>query len=151
MSTIIKNIRMTDGTPVPSVQAAVEKFKCPGPCNPDCPLYPGIRIQGERFGHMCHPEIVSRYPVSVLDAMRCSYETVIGDTAPTRYAAVIKPHAVRDVQFCRTADTDPLSHDWEDLDDALVWLGFFEGPDALKKAADYGRTVPENIMLIPVD
>lgn len=67
------------------------------------------------------------------------------------YAAVIRSGAVRDVQFCRTEDTGPISNDWEDLESAEVWLGFFRDPGALEKAAAYGRTVPENVRLIPVD
>lgn len=147
----IKNIRMADGTPVPSVQAAVEKFKCPGPCSPDCGLYQAVRVRDGVVGHMCHPDIVSRYPMSVLDAMRCSYDTSVGKDPPARYAAVIRSGAVRDAQFCRAADTDPLSDDWEDLDGAEIWLGFFEGPGALEEAARYGKTVPENVRLIPIE
>lgn len=147
----IKNIVMPDDTPCASVQEAVEKFKCPGPCDPDCGLYRTVRIRNGIAGHMCHPEIVARYPTAVLDAMRCSYDVSIENSAPARYAAVIRSGAVRDIQFCRTENTDPISDDWEDLEDAEVWLGFFRGPGALEKAATYGRTIPENIRLIPVD
>lgn len=150
----IFDITMNGGTPAGSVEDAVKKFMCPGPCTPDCPLYPAVRISGENFGHMCHPEIVSRYPVSVLDAMRCSYSTRVGDRdAKTGrlYAAVIKSGAVRDVQVCRDAECDPVSENWEDVPDAEMWLGLFRDPGALEEAAAFGRTVPENVRLIPVD
>lgn len=150
----IFDIAMPDGTHVNSVHEAVAKFKCPGPCDPDCPLYPVVRISGESFGHMCHPEIVSRYPVSVLDAMRCSYSTRVGDQAAKTgrlYAAVVHSGAVRDVQVCRDSDCDPMSENWEDVPDAEMWLGLFRDPGALEEAAAFGRTVPENIRLIPVD
>lgn len=149
----IKNIRLKDGTPCTSVKDAVEKFKCPGPCDPDCPLHPAKQIDGtDQYAHMCHDRIAAQYPLSVLDAMQCSYEAVIGEPAPEpmTYAAVIKASAVRDVQFAVRADADPLSDDWEDLHGAEIWLGFFSGPLALQNAAGYAGTANENIRLIPL-
>lgn len=159
----IRNIRLPDGRPCASPMDAVEKFKCPGPCNPDCPLNPSIRISGETFGHMCHPDIIARYPLSALDAMRCSYQIHVGGPDPGKpdvperrirqqlYAAVISSSAVRDAQFAATNDTDPLSEDWRDLESAELWLGFFRDPRAREQAARFGNTVPENVRLIPVD
>lgn len=147
----IRNIRLRNGTPCASVQDAVDKFRCPGPCDPDCGLYPAVRISGDKSGHMCHPDIVARYPVSVLDAMGCSYETAVGEVLGRLYAAVVRSHAVRDVQTCHGGDTDPLSANWEDEEDAEVWLGFFRDPGALEKAARYAGTVPEHIRLMPLD
>lgn len=149
----IRNIRLRDGTPCASVPDAVQKFKCPGPCSPDCPLYPSVRIHGDTFGHMCHDTVIARYPMAVLDAMQCSYEIADGDAVSeeARYAAVIRSRAVRDVQFCKSPDCD-ITDDgsWDDLPDAEIWLGFFQGPDALDQASRFGMTDPANIRLIPV-
>lgn len=151
----IRNIRLKDGTPCASVHDAVAKFKCPGSCEPDCPLYPLNNIDGtDRQGHMCHPEIVSKYPFSVLDAMGCSYETIVGDEVQKKecWGAVLRSCAVRDTQFSTTSDTDPLCDDWEDLPDAEVWLGFFYGSEeeAAFTAARYAKTDPDNIRMIDI-
>ena len=68
------------------------------------------------------------------------------------YVAVIRPAAVRDVQFATTVNTDPMSDEWEDLEEAEVYLGVFGGmstEQVLQAAARYGRTDPANIRLIP--
>lgn len=155
---VIFDIVMPDGTRVDSVEAAVKKFMCPGPCSPDCALYQQIQVRHRVWGHMCHPENVRRYPFQVLDAMRCSYSTRVGDDAGTgpgskaRYAAVIRASAVRDVQFCRDAELDPADDDtWADLPEAEIWLGLFQGRTALEDAAKYAGTDPANIRLIPID
>lgn len=152
----IKNIRLKDGTPCASVHEAVAKFKCPGPCDPDCALHPMKQVPGtDSHAHMCHPQLVAAYPFSVLDAMGCSYETVVGEEAPERhegYAAVIRSGAVRDAQVSRISEADPLSDEWEDCPEAEVWLGFFYGPKelVLDEAAKFGCTAPENIRLMPL-
>lgn len=70
-----------------------------------------------------------------------------------KYVAVIEAFAVRDAQYCKTAETDPLSDDWEDLPDAEIYLGIFTGSydECLEEAAEYGNTDPENVRLIDVD
>lgn len=151
----IFDITMADGTPVSSVAEAVNKFMCPGPCSPDCPLYQAMRMTGNNYGHMCHPGVYAKHPANVLSAMGCSYsmDAANDDAAGTaQYAAVIKSSAVRDVQYCKNTDCDPLDDDgWIDLREAEIWLGFFSGSDALQKAADFADTDPENIRLIPVE
>ena len=148
----ITNIQSKGGMACANPMEAVERFKCPGPCGADCPLYPTMTLSNGKPEHMCHPEIVTAYPFSVLDAMGCSYTTRVGEPVPKRYVAVIRPSAARDVQVAKIPDADPMDDDvWADQPDAQVYLGLFSGPDALARAAAYGCTDPANVTLIPVD
>lgn len=152
----IRNIRLKDGTPCGSVHDAVAKFKCPGPCEPDCPLHPTRQIDGtDQYAHMCHTRLVEQYPLSALDAMGCSYEIVVGDEPQRQecWGAVLRSCAVRDVQFATTADAELINDDeWRDLPDAEVWLGFFYGAEdeAVEKAARYANTDQDNIRLFNI-
>lgn len=70
-----------------------------------------------------------------------------------KFIAVIKSGAVRDVQFCTNVVTDPLRDEfWEDLPEAEVFLGVYEGKreEVLAKAAVYAQTSSYNIRLIEV-
>ena len=46
----------------------------------------------------------------------------------------------------------PSLQSWEDVNDAEIYLGIFDGPeaDALQNAAVFGRTDPYNIQLIAI-
>lgn len=69
------------------------------------------------------------------------------------YVALIKSSAVRDVQVCKGKDPDPLSDDWEDCREAEVFIGVYREcseEEAIKEAARYACTVPENIRLISI-
>lgn len=70
-----------------------------------------------------------------------------------KYVAVIEAFAVRDVQFCKSADTDPFGDFWEDLSGAEVFVGIYFGEHdkVLQEAADEIGTDPNNIRLIDVD
>lgn len=153
-------IRKSDGKRYEDIAAAVDDIRCPGPCGPDCPLYPLVKLpcaeKAGAYGHMCHPDYYNSHPMTVASALGCSIggsrggdaDATIPDAA---YVAVIRSSAVRDVQFCKDAECDPTEDDaWDDLPDAEVFLGLFSGPDALAKAAEYGNTVPDNVRLIPV-
>lgn len=154
------NIMSRGGTLHGSPMEAVEHFMCPGPCDPNCPLYPLKSLADGNTAHMCHPEIVSAFPRDVLDAMCCSYSVRVGNDdakdTPNQpealYVAVIDSKAVRDVQVAKTTDPDPLDDAaWVDLAEAEVYLGIFHGPDAMARAAAYGCTDEANIRLIRVD
>lgn len=54
-----------------SVQAAVNAFKCPGPCNPDCPLNPSVHISLQTYVHMCHPDYVKDHQADVMELINC--------------------------------------------------------------------------------
>lgn len=146
---MVTDIRTAGGEPCASLAEAVEKFKCPGPCGQACPLYGPLKGRDGKPRRMCDPLVFSQYSLSTLDAMRCSYVVEIGDPPPhgpfeTRFAAVAVPGAVRNVQVRQ--DTGQ----WQDMPDAEIWLGFFDGPDALEKAAEASGILPGDIRLIPV-
>lgn len=68
-----------------------------------------------------------------------------------RYVALIRNSAIRDAQVCKNAEWDPMDDDsWYDIESPEIYLGLFSGPDALKRAAEYACTVPENIRLVPI-
>lgn len=70
-----------------------------------------------------------------------------------KFIAVIESGAVWDVQFCTSVVTDPLNDElWEDLPEAEVFLGVYEGKreEVLAKAAAYAQTSSYNIRLIEV-
>ena len=70
-----------------------------------------------------------------------------------KFIAVIESGAVRDVQFCTSVVTDPLNDElWEDLPEAEVFLGVYEGKreEVLAKAAAYAQPSSYNIRLIDV-
>lgn len=71
-----------------------------------------------------------------------------------RFIALIKSSAVRDVQFARTVDPDPLDDSaWGDLPEAEVFLKIINAdtPEAAaEEAAEYGMTAEENIRLIAI-
>lgn len=153
---VIKNIRTADGVAHASPMAAVEHFKCPGPCDDGlCPLHVATHIGAigsEKYGYLCHPEIVARSPLAVLDAMKCSYEVHVGDEAPSdRYVAVVKASAVRDMQICAKPECDPFEDDtWLDQPDGEMFLGIFSGPSARGAAAAYAQVCEDNVRLIPI-
>lgn len=159
----MKYRRKSDGKEFPSLGAAVQDFKCPGPCNPDCGLYTPKPIgapagQARRFVNMCSPEYYSLEPGKSEVIAFLGIEPVPGtehwqDYDPkTAYLALIRAGAVRDAQVCANADCEPADDDaWSDCKNAEIYLGVFEGPTALEDAAAYGCTVPENIRLIPLD
>lgn len=135
---------------------AVKKFMCPGPCSPDCPLYPAMQLKNDNYGHMCHDEIVARYPKKVMDAIGASYQAVETDppkAGDNRYIAIVKSSAVRDAQVCKDAELDPTESEWFDIKDPELYLGIFQGTreEARKKAAGYGCTDPLNIRLIKIE
>lgn len=71
-----------------------------------------------------------------------------------KYVAVIESYAVRDTQFAKKNDVNPLDDAaWEDLPGAQVYLGIFTGSydEVLKEAAAFAGTAPENIGLIDVN
>lgn len=55
-----------------TVQEAVEKFRCPGPCGPDCPLYDAVKLPSGAFGHKCHPWHVTAHPREVAALIGCA-------------------------------------------------------------------------------
>ena len=62
-----------------------------------------------------------------------------------KFIAVIESGAVRDVQFCTSVVTDPLNDElWEDLPEAEVFLGVYEGKreEVLAKAAPTPKRLP---------
>ena len=69
-----------------------------------------------------------------------------------KYVAVIEAYAVRDTQFCRSSDIEPMSESWEDLNEAEIYLGIFTGTveSVLKEASGFASTSPDNIRLIDV-
>lgn len=135
---------------------AVKKFMCPGPCSPDCPLYPAIRIENGTYAHMCHPDNVAKYPQKILDAIGASYQAVETDPPEkneNQYVAVIRSGAVRDAQVCEDDELDPITSKWHDIKEPELYLGIFQGTreEARKKAAEYGCTHLLNIRLIKLD
>lgn len=54
-----------------TVEKAVDAFKCPGPCSPDCELYPLKPLKNGSLAHMCHDEYVKTHPNEVLEAINC--------------------------------------------------------------------------------
>lgn len=156
-------IRNSDGKRYKDVAEAVNDIRCPGPCGPDCPLYPPVKLtcaeNADVYGHMCHPDYYNSHFMTVAAVLGCSVvmaphtgPSAQDEPAPgTAYAAVLRASAVRDVQFCKNAERDPTDDGaWDDLPDAEIFLGFFSGPDALEEAARYGNTVTDNVRLIPV-
>lgn len=154
--------RRSDGLIVPDIRTAVETFKCPGPCSPDCPLHPAQPVPSAGgYVHMCNEAYYQLHVATVAEAI--GYDVVFRDLpaelaasfhGERTYAAVIRPGAVRDVQFCINADCDPEDDDaWDDAKSPELFLGVFTGTDdrkILARAAEYGCTVPENIRLVPV-
>lgn len=155
-------VRESDGKTYPDVLEAVRDFKCPGPCSPDCVLYPIAPLPGGDGAcvHLCDDRYAATHPATVASLLGCSLrydrtggprEDVAPDDPGQAYVAVLKSHAVRDVQFCTNRDCDPEDDDsWQDLPDGEVFLGIFAGPRALDEAAAYGLTDPANVRLIPV-
>lgn len=159
MSVEIKHITFK-GCYFSTPMEAVKKFMCPGPCDPDCPLYPAMRLQNGNYAHMCHEEIVTRYPQKVLDAIGCSYQGIeTKDPEPDKaedgnhYVAIIRSGAVRDAQVCEDDELDPVTSEWHDVKEPELYLGIFKGSreEARKKAAEYGCTHLLNIRLIKLD
>lgn len=73
--------RKSDGRVFRSVGDAVDAFRCPGPCDPDCPLYP-LKPTAEdenELVHMCHPSYREAHIFSVADAIGCQ---VVHETLP---------------------------------------------------------------------
>lgn len=71
-----------------------------------------------------------------------------------KYAAIIKSYAVRDAQFAKKSDADPLDDTaWEDFHGAQIYLGIFTGSydEVLNEAAAFAGTAPENIGLIDIN
>lgn len=141
--------RKSDNKIFNNIVDAIDGFKCPGPCDPDCPLYEAMPLHNGHFVHKCHPDYYMLHQKEVLSLIGC-------ELVPpgTTFIAVVKPSAVRDVQICTKSDTDPtcdLEDDWYDMDDAEVYLGVFYGKDAAKQAAKFANTTEDNIRLIPVD
>lgn len=145
--------RKTDGKIFRTISEAVADFKCPGPCTPDCPLSQVVPAgENGADAHMCDPEYYMVYPVTVADRIGC--KLIFADLPPEetrRYVAVIRASAVRDVQHAVVSDAEPSDDGaWADDPEAEIFLGFFNGTDALAEAARYGCTVPENVRLIPI-
>ena len=46
-----------------SITQALEAFKCPGPCDPDCPLYEAAKLSSGLWAHKCHHEWATAHPV----------------------------------------------------------------------------------------
>lgn len=151
----IVNIRTAKGEACASPAEAVEKYMCPGPCSPDCALYPTVQLGDGRWAHMCHPENVRRFPEKILGAIGASYgvkkDGQSGQDAGM-FVAVMSSPAVRDVQTCKDLECDPTESEWIDVESPQLYLGLFYGfrDDVIAKAAEYGITNPANIQLIPV-
>ena len=155
--------RKSDGAIVPDIAAAVKAYMCPGPCSPDCLLYPVHQLdETGGYVHMCHESYYQTHLITVADAL--GYRVIFADPPPASspplakpsplYLAVIKASAVRDAQFCTNAELDPMDDDaWVDAQSPELFLDFFSGDDkdeVLRRAAEYGCTVTDNIRLIPV-
>lgn len=83
-----------------------------------------------------------------------SPDTTDNSIASRKYVALIGSFAVRDTQFCTTADNGPSSDDWDDYEGAEIYLGIFTGTgeeQVREDAASHAMTVPDNIRLIDVD
>lgn len=74
---------------------------------------------------------------------------------PTRrqYIALVRAEACRDAQICYDTNPAPLSDEWEDYEQAEIFLGTFTGDekDCLEAAAETIGMPTENIRLIPID
>ncbi len=70
----------------------------------------------------------------------------------SKYIALVRSLAVRDVQICVSENTELLEGEWKDFDGAEVFLGIFEGTekDALEAAAANWDIAESNIRLIEV-
>lgn len=67
------------------------------------------------------------------------------------YIALIRDGAVRDVQVCTNEQWDHCDDDsWQDYDGAEIYLGMFDGSDALEKAAEGTGIAPGNIRLVNI-
>lgn len=136
-----------------SITDLLRDFKCPGPCGPECPLRRVAHLPPNAPGdgghvYLCDERYAESDPTTI--AALLGYIPQYGNDPDAKHIAVIKSSAVRDVQFCTNEDHDPEDDDaWQDLENAEIYLGVFEGPDALEKAARYANTVPWNIRLIP--
>lgn len=51
-----------------TIGQAVDAFKCPGPCTPDCPLYGCVKLSGV-WAHKCHPDWAAAHPTQVANLM----------------------------------------------------------------------------------
>lgn len=67
--------RTSDGRTFRSVGDAVADFRCPGPCDPDCPLYPLMPAHLEPGStthvHMCHEAYYDSHVFTVANAIGC--------------------------------------------------------------------------------
>lgn len=111
-------------------------------------LYADACARVDRSDHAIG-ELLAGHIGMIEAAIRCGYLP----EKPERYIAVIKSCAIHDVQVCTDTNHDPTNEDaWEDVNDAEVYLGIFDGPeaDALQNAAVFGRTDPYNIQLIAI-
>lgn len=142
--------RKSDNKIFHSIVDAMDAFKCPGPCDPDCPLYKTMPLQyNDHFVHQCHPDYYMFHQEEILNLIGCELVP-----SGTTFIAVVKSSAVRDVQICTKSDADltcDWDNDWYDMKDAEIYLGVFYGKDAAKQAAKFANTTEDNIRLIPVD
>lgn len=149
--------RKSDGKEYGTLMDAVQDFRCPGPCSPDCQLYPvhEVATVPGAVVHKCHPEYVKAHPHEIADLIGCSFEPGMTPVcAPSkRFIAVVRSSAVRDVQIAITSDADLLSDDWYDPESPEVYIGLFTGNEDQVRldAAAYAKTDPANVRLIDTD
>lgn len=48
-----------------TIGQAIDAFRCPGPCTPDCPLYGSVKLSGDKWAHKCHPDWAAAHPAQV--------------------------------------------------------------------------------------
>lgn len=92
--------RMSDGRAFRSVGDAVADFRCPGPCDPDCPLYPLMPAHPESGStahvHMCHETYYDSHVFTVANAIGCElvHEPFPGADEQTRGRVIIPSDAL---------------------------------------------------------
>lgn len=56
----------------PTIQDAVENFKCPGPCDSHCTLFDIIEIRPDTNAHKCHPAYTTTHTDEIAKLIDCT-------------------------------------------------------------------------------
>lgn len=64
--------RTSDGKVYRNILEAVEDFKCPGPCVPECPLHDIQDVTENYASRMCMPVYAEKHPYEVAERIGCT-------------------------------------------------------------------------------